>query len=443
MMSSKCRQSESTLSRSMRFSSVNRFLHVRLTQHLLAYLKRSFNEEGFLFLLDVRKFKEATDPSEQVQLLLYIFDTYIMYPSKKEINVDGIEKSAVKAQIDESKQWENVNNMLVPSSIFDKIYTTVLRELKEDAFPRYVRSLDFLDFAQSMGESFVQSIAVPKEHSERARFMISTEDLKSISITDKDVCFILKMCEDSSEWEALRITKRGEKERKEYGFISRTKYSLGQNLQGMTLTKITGNVNFSAEQLFYAIIDENYFKEWDKISCDCKLLDYIPCSDVQPYSASIAVYGANIGPLFTRRRCLMVSTILYDTVRQCFMLIGKTTLKQTLESYGESSTKKKVIPMTLFSGLCVYKISETKSRYVQLVYSDLQIGKDPSRGILKKILKKHATTLHVGYERAVTLREKNGDGGRPENCRRFMETYDDFVKRYIPTGTEEKTWSIK
>lgn len=113
--------------------------------------------------------------------------------------------------------------------------------------------------------------------------------------------------------------------------------------------------------------------------------------------------------------------------------------KVKIEDYGLQPTKKVVVPMTIFTALTLYKISETKARYVEFVYTDVKVNTDPTRGLLKMLYQKHSESVHATFGLTVETREKNG-GGRPEECKRFIDLLDDFKAKYLPTGTEEKTW---
>jgi hypothetical protein len=416
------------------------FSCIPLYEHLLSYLARSFNEESLLFLLDVREFKNAQEEIQQVALALKIVDLYIQTGSEKEVNIDGTKKADVIDLIASTSQRDNLNKLLVPTTIFNKLYSIINRELLEDGFPRYVRSQDFTEWAQKKGEEFMRAIAVHVSQIQVVDFFLTEDDLHSMEITDKDIRFIFHMNDDSSDWEAIRVTKRYELERDEYAFLSRKKYSLGPNLQRMGLIKTTGILPYSAEQLLYALVDAEYSHVWDKISVASKTLEYRKLSETQPYSSVISQYGLNLGPLFTRRECITVTSVVFDTVRQCYLLIAKSTTKAKLEDYGETTTRKNVVPMILVSGLTLYKISDNKTRYVEFVFSDVKIGADPSKGILKILYQKHSEAIHAGYDEAIRLRTEKNGGIRPENCKRFLDTLDDFMMRYLPTENDEKTW---
>ncbi len=78
---------------------------------------------------------------------------------------------------------------------------------REDAFPRYVRSEAFQKFSVEQGDTFVQSILADLSATGKHQLVFRQSDFEQTSVTDKDIAFVLRMNEDSTDWEPLRRTK--------------------------------------------------------------------------------------------------------------------------------------------------------------------------------------------------------------------------------------------
>jgi hypothetical protein len=206
-------------------------------EHFVKYLKRSLNLEGYLFLCQV---KELQSPqmrdAQKAELVCSIYRDFIRLKSTHELNIDNHAREKVESVILETDQLSNSRELLVSQNVFAPVAHIVARELKEDAFPRYIRSEDFLEFIKTTGEDYLRLIAMDASLNGKQELVFRTSDFEATNITDKDICFVLRMNEDSTDWSPLRRTKKKDtKERDTYSYISKSSYHVADSIDGLHL----------------------------------------------------------------------------------------------------------------------------------------------------------------------------------------------------------------
>lgn len=137
------------------------FSYPQVQEHFHEYLRRTHNEEGFLFLMAVNRFKSANNAATQAKLANEIVETFLVIGSTNEVNIDNDSRTNVLDTFDKTGQKDNETTLLVSLNIFDVIVNIIRKEIKEDGFPRYVRTQSFSDFAHQQGHEFVVNILKP------------------------------------------------------------------------------------------------------------------------------------------------------------------------------------------------------------------------------------------------------------------------------------------
>jgi hypothetical protein len=295
-----------------------------LREHFSKYLRRSLNEDSFLFMLAIREFKTSIVTIDKVRVALHILDEFITKESLHEVNIDYKTKLTVIHAFEYTQQRQNFDVLIVPLNVFDAMYSIVYRELREDAFPRYIRSHDFRSFISDRGEQFLRNISVETTPT-KPTTTVRPEDFIDHTITDRDISFILRMNEDSNDWISLRATKHNELEREQYSYISRNRWACGEHLSGLHLSKFTGLLPCSAEEALYALCDWDMRSIHDKLTIGADTLDYKKIDADIPYP--VAMYYIECKLLFFLRNRATVGmvTTVYDTERQCYSMVGKSS----------------------------------------------------------------------------------------------------------------------
>jgi hypothetical protein len=320
-------------------------------------------------------------------------------------------------------------------NIFEDVQQIILRELKEDAFPRYVRSQDFFEFIKLKGVKMIQLLGKNITQEGRNALVYRPRDFKSDAITDKDIIFILKLNEDSLDWEPLRKAKRNMVNREYYTYISKTSYAIGDQINGLQLGKITGTLPFSAEEVLRSIVRQDTSKLWDANSTHWEQVDYQKIDSRHPYACCHTDYEMSTGvPMMHHRYSLQLSTVVYDTERKCYIWVGKS-LDQPL-----ARDTSHMVKADFLYGYTLYKINSKKMRYVHCVYADLKNNMISS--LFRTAMKKRETGLHQGFMQVCKLAQENGFP-RPQNDCGLLTSLDDFMAKYLSTdSTGVKTWDI-
>jgi hypothetical protein len=396
-----------------------------------SYLARSLNDDGFNFVLEVRELKANTTLSNEEKLakILEIVDTYIVEGSQKEVNIDAATKKPVIKIVDETLQK---TDLVVPVTVFDDIAAVITRELKEDAFCRFIRSECLEDYLKRCkDDSFLFSIAKKKEEA-RDPVRVEAEDFYNLNITDAHISKMFAFAEDCGEWLPVRRTKRNERERSNYSYVRAIKNADGQTIYS---GKATGSLPFSAEHGLHALMHFDRRKEWDHIQNRWDVIDFVPSDNERMYSQHTSVYEI-VPPFPLKKRITQVAgSLLYDNVRQCYFWIGKTLQPFKHESMQES-LKSGSVAMDLWVFIQFYKVSETSCRYVYIGIADMHMQIN-SLFMFRKMLKTHFKSMHDSWVGICESIKDTWEKQRPEHDAKLYATLDDFRSKF-PEG---KTWT--
>lgn len=124
-----------------------------------------------------------------------------------------------------------------------------------------------------------------------------------------------------------------------------------------------GYLPCSALQALYAISAQDTSAEWNHVSEIAEQIGYRRGSDHnEPYSGAITYMVNYMGPFIRRREIVSTSSIVYDTVRQCYLLMGKTTTALTDDidpsnTLDQVKTKNRSKFMYVINGFTFYEVS--------------------------------------------------------------------------------------
>jgi hypothetical protein len=378
------------------------------------------NEESLLYLNAIDEYVRINDPQEQYQKAQKIVDTFVRISSRHELNVDNYSRDAVIQRI--------TPNTKLTRQVFDPITKIIMRELKEDAFPRYIRTTNFKCFVILKGEDFIRSIALDlRVAGIRNAVLFQPKDFSSDCITDRDIQFIMKLNQDTSDWEAIieKIDRQA--------YMSKTNYSIG-GMKGLRLGKIVGTLPYHIDQVMQVEFDSQFRQEFDPHVREMLGTKVVKAGDGNnnPYTVTIFRYTMSLGPTFQRRVFDMINVYGYDTERQCFFAIGKTSdiIADTLPP----SEKKKFVHAQMIYGYNYYKISDNKTRYVHVYYNDVKLPLINDI-IFAEAVKQRSKYHHEGYLKLLKKGIK-----APEDTPQ-QAVWNDFKERYLVNG-KVKTWDI-
>ena len=117
------------MNRVIRFSAaINK--HSSIHQYFMNYVKETFNSEIWKFIQAINLFENSDTPYKDAG---DIIDTYISSDSKFEINISGIQKSAIYEIYDNS-------NGLCDNNMFTELKKTIIAEFKTECFSKFTSS---------------------------------------------------------------------------------------------------------------------------------------------------------------------------------------------------------------------------------------------------------------------------------------------------------------
>jgi hypothetical protein len=330
-------------------------------ENFAIYLKKCLVEESLLFILAVEEYRTSSPTIEKMR---DIHGKFIKSSGTHEINIPGSNKEKIEQVI---SQYDNKSAIEPDLTVFNEVYDSVLRDLRGDVFPRYIRTNNFKTFILSKGENFYKEIAIDVSTFNRCDLLIRPSDFDSKYITKQDVDFIKQMLQDSNDWITMsKAVKKGEIS-DHYAYISRTSYSMNDRLRKLGITKFTGVLPVSAKEFLPAFLDRDMAKIWDKNMESDVLLEHLPASNSpdQPYSCVLANYTVKKMPIIKRRRMQVVLTLLYDDSSRSYLWVGKST---TAYPFPETSE-----PTCWMAGIYAYvlhEVNDTSCKYTHICYLD-------------------------------------------------------------------------
>ncbi len=374
-----------------------------------------------MYLNSIDEFaQEKADVSNQHKIALSIVETFIHVDSKRELNVDMVARNSVITRVAEAS-----TDLLLPHNTFDPVTKIIFRELKEDAFPRYIRGDSFKKFALLKGEKFVKEIALDlRIVGIRNAVLFQPKDFNSPCITDRDIQFMFRLMEGESDWKNVYDMIDHS------AYVSKTCYSIG-GMQGLRLWKCVGYLPCNLETAEEIELD---------MTRDSQMREFLGLHKIiagennnYPYSMGCYRYTVDMGPMLQRRVFDLIAAPGYDTERQCVFHIGKTSTMYS--DLLPPSKKKKIVKSQLFYGNAFFKVSDTRTRYVQIMYTNPNFKIDMGEKMSSYIAKVRCRDNHKIYLKLLASTTSNA------KLDAVRELIQDFRQRYILDKDSVKTWS--
>lgn len=143
--------------------------------------------------------------------------------------------------------------------LFDNVEYFVYNDLAMEHFPRFKKSKEAKNFLLSKGEDFTKKIAINIKLGYEIDLRYKAKDFISPSITDKDIYFMIMLCNDDS-WE--KVTEKTLHVEKDLTtsyqvFTSNKKILIGEEKENTNfkLAKVEILLPFSVEESYKVIVD--------------------------------------------------------------------------------------------------------------------------------------------------------------------------------------------
>jgi hypothetical protein len=147
-------------------------------------------------------------------------------------------------------------------------------------------------------------------------------------------------------------------------------------MRELKLGKITGYLPCSAEEAAAMDTMDEVRHVFDSNLRENEYITTIKAGDNNdnPYTSTVYNYAVNIGTTLKRRNFSLISTMLYDSERMCYINVGKSA-----SCYNELTKPKhkktKPVMAEMLYGFTYYRISDNLTRFVHVAYIDLKLPK--------------------------------------------------------------------
>jgi hypothetical protein len=403
----------------------------QLKENFYSYLKATLNEDAFDFCAEVQEYKKIlTNHDTQTRKASKIIDNYVRAGSSHEINIGNKVRNEVlhdylKVNV------EDKDKLPYSTTLFDPVYANVYRELKQDSFARYLRSEEFAKFINKMGEPFLKNISIDlRVAGSRNAILYQPSDFSSTHIDDRDITFITKLNEDSSDYTKISNEKDFDV------YLSRTHYTIGaaKNSKGFKISRTTGTLPFNAEFLLELYMSDSGRREIDSNMKSMDHIQYMKNDEYNfPYSISLVRITYQFA-MHTKRNGHWMFTVISDFERQSYTVIGKTTDAYD-HLFPDDKPDSNIDSLT---GYTFIRVSDNLTRFVNIVYGNT---KTP---VLEDTIF-NRTQIARGrafFDNITKLAKEKGEywvnpeRETNEGTRRW-ETLADFHAKY-----QNKTWSL-
>jgi hypothetical protein len=389
----------------------------QLYQDFSNYATKAHMTEMLDFLEEYQSCEKITNESKLDSVVRSIITKYIASNSEKELNVDGVTRDFILEKMK--------HEACVTLDILRPVHKIVYRELKEDVFSRYIRSPEFHQLCDKKGESFMQDIAI--DESLAGSLVYQPSDFRAKTITDKDIQFIFKISQDSSDWECIKNPSANTYR----VYLSKSNYSIASNSK-LKLFRVDMFLDCSAEEALYTSLDAELDAKRDTQTISFTDIDYIRGG---PYSVSVVRRILKLGSMLEPRYTSVLTTVVKDTERECYTLVGVSST----EYDHDIDPKSKMVKADIILGISFNHISEKRCRIVFVNYVDYKMPFD-STTLLTKVMKRRGKGLYEGYVAALKMKREK-DGFQPDNSGR-VATLVDFREKYLPNSNSIKTWTV-
>jgi hypothetical protein len=232
------------------------------------------------------------------------------------------------------------------------------------------------------------------------------------------------------------MTKKYDRAKGYYSYVSCSKYETDpeKGLPPGKAGKFVGVLPLSALQALYVLLDREYRPRWEPFMKHHVEIDNYQGRDGE-YDQTVSYAEIKLLFFLRTRYSAGNTTVMYDSARRCYIWISKTTTGIDIEPLKK---KKNPIPAAFISVHVIYKISDTKCRYVATTHAFLNM-KDPTDSMLKILFRKRGKHLFENWVKLGTERiQKYGDKRPADN--KELDTLDVFMKKYLPNEDSVKTW---
>eukprot|EP01080_Neovahlkampfia_damariscottae_P004563 gene4563-7947_t len=122
-------------------------------ENLMSYMMILRNEEQVFFLKEVEEFKLLHDLRERNETGIKIVNKYIKKSSDYELNLGNEGREELISTVELITNEDSI----LPPNLFDRIYNSILVDIRTDIFPRYCLSQQFKDLLEKLDPKLIST----------------------------------------------------------------------------------------------------------------------------------------------------------------------------------------------------------------------------------------------------------------------------------------------
>jgi len=291
-------------------------------------------------------------------------------------------------------------------TFFDQVEMLLLLLLKDDVFPRFVRSKNWFTFLR-MHPQDAKECAKKQDIEDLKRMRFDMCDFRRMRVTSMDFERCERLFADSILFELLYDNFEQNADRRSKNKIPFNSsqfvgvyFSNGENfidessigMGKFGVQKNLGYLNFPAELVLSALSDMTFQQilmpaiEYDENLrvCSCK-------GDAKKYYPStVLTYRMNMGKFMTKRTCYASTLSIYDENKKRYYFLSKPIYNNAWFQRYMDPTGKKTIPCATLVYASVIPVSKSKCKLIYVVVGNLGGALSKFSSVL---FKSHVSTL--------------------------------------------------
>ncbi|KAF0975991.1 hypothetical protein FDP41_005318 [Naegleria fowleri] len=353
---------------------------------------------------------------KQILLAIQLMKDFVEEESKKEINISSKDKKTFTNLFVDSHQYQNFDEWLLPQPphmLFRTMKNSVMYELENDNFPRFVRSELWLKKLQHKGLTYLNKVGRVKE---ATYFPYTYDDFREPMVFDRDIDFMEYLARDDYQWKLLGSKREGA-----INVYKITEKVLMPNVSfynKMQINKWSGVLNYPFDVVKQCCMPGLYVYKYDPNIASCEELgfwDYETLKQKYPSekwkygkrSVGIVRYGMVFPfPFKSKRSFLAACSAWYDKEEEKLTLIYKPCEHERYYKDGKGVNEgKKLIDIRDFQYYQIKKIDAYRTSLLQIHLLDVggnarfaanMLRMDRAKGMMKGFndyIRKHLNNI--------------------------------------------------
>jgi hypothetical protein len=408
------------------------------------YLTTTCTVEPLLFYIQVEQYTKLRLDSNRFDKAKEIVDQFIRPSSTHELNLSAELRNTTLQEFDkiERQQQLSPDDFSCSASLFDSVQSACFLELREDSFPRFIRSEYFKKFIkreQKKDSRYLSKIGTtsPSLSTDRTSgSFIGINDLLVLGssepyITDEDVHRARHLVEehvDDRFWRSVADSNS----QQTYMSVNQVQVGVDNHGSHSRVIRFDTIIQFDFYPLMYSMLDNQFKFKYDKMLVDSKFIEYREQYNNQklPYAVSISTETYKGVGLMAKREFLICDTIIpqkFNPETKQFDQMLRVTKSIHLPDY--LAPKGRVVRA---EGFIVKKITRVAPGITQVSGAlSMDFKGYLSNEFVQKMAAKKRKNMTEGLVSVLKESQRNGTFGKhPVNTNGLLDTIRYYVNQH-------------